>query len=203
MTSLSLRGWQYLIVTTRVNRMSNFKLIAAASIRANLTKAVTLKRDTTISALWHSLIADNVSFATGMRQSDMADFDSVLRQLFPLQWDKQNEVYKHSAKRAAKSAERLDTDLGGMRQQFKAGDKASRADLLQEFVGIIMAYYNANVERTKQGQLSDDAKRDNAKARFASNVQSLMKQGVSGTELLDMLVQAGVDVSAYVPVLER
>lgn len=183
--------------------MTNFKLIAVASIRSSLTKAVTLKRDTTISALWHGLIADNVSFVSGMKQSDMADFDSVLRQLLPVQWDKQNEVYRHSAKRAAKSAEKLDMDLGGMREQFKKGDKASRADLLNEFVGIIMAYYNANAESKKQAELSDDEKRANAKARFTSNVKALVAQGVSGTELLDLLTEAGIDVAAYVPVLSR
>lgn len=183
--------------------MSNFKLVAVGSIKASLVKAVDLKRNTTISALFHGLVNNNVSFVTGMRKEDMADFDSVLRMLLPVAWDAKNDLYVFSDKRAAKSAEKLALPLYEMRQQFKHGDKASREEIVQEFFKLVMEYYDANQVQVKTKELSPEEIKGSVLTKVKNQVKAAKDAGVSDTELLDMLAGLGVDVSGYVSVLQR
>ena len=183
--------------------MSNFKLVAVGSIKATLVKAVDLKRNTTISALFHGLVNNNVSFVTGMRKEDMADFDSVLRPLLPVAWDAKNDCYVFSDKRAGKSAEKLDMPLYEMRQQYKHGDKASREEMVQEFFGMVMAFYNANQVKVKTKEISPEEIKGTVITKIKNQVKAAKDAGVSDTELLDVLAGMGIDVTGYVAVLER
>lgn len=180
-----------------------FKLVAVGSIKANLAKAVELKRNTTISALFHGMVANNVSFVTDMRKEDMADFDTVLRQLLPVAWDKANNRYGYSDKKAISGAEKMGLDLFGLRQQFKHGDKASREEIVQVFFGVVMDYYNANEAEKKGNDLTAEDKAKQALSKIKSGVKAAKEQGATDAEILDMLAGLGVNVTGYVPVLER
>lgn len=181
-----------------------FKLIAVSAIRTNLTKAVELKRNTTISALFHGIVSNNVSFASDMVKTDMADFDTVLRQLLPVQWDKANERYAYSEKRALAAADKLGLALFELRGNFKEASKVEREAIVQDFHAAVMAYYNATAEAKKQQDLDgDDKAGEKALAKIKSGVKAALDAGTDATAILDMLAGMGVDVAGYVPVLER
>lgn len=180
-----------------------FKLIAVGAIRTNLTKAVELKRNTTISAMFHGIVSNNVSFVTDMTKADMADFDTVLRQLLPIGWDKANERYTYSDKKALAAADKLGLALGDVRQAFKDADKAGRDVIVQDFHASVMAYYAANAEAKKAADLDSDKAGEKALAKIKSGVKAALDAGTDATFILDMLAGMGVDVAGYVPVLER
>lgn len=180
-----------------------FKLIAVGAIRTNLTKAVELKRNTTISALFHGIVSNNVSFVSDMVKADMADFDTVLRQLLPVQWDKANERYAYSEKRALSAADKLDLPLFELRGNFKEASKVEREKIVQDFHASVMAYYTANAAAKKEQDLDSDKAGEKALAKIKSGVKAALDAGTDATAILDMLAGMGVDVAGYVPVLER
>lgn len=180
-----------------------FKLIAVGAIRTNLIKAVELKRNTTISAMFHGIVSNNVSFVTDMTKADMADFDTVLRQLLPIAWDKANERYTYSDKKALAAADKLGLALGDVRQAFKDADKAGRDVIVQDFHASVMAYYDATAEDKKNADLDNDKAGEKALAKIKSGVKAALDAGTDATFILDMLAGMGVDVAGYVPVLER
>lgn len=180
-----------------------FKLIAVGAIRTNLTKAVELKRNTTISALFHGIVSNNVSFVSDMVKADMADFDTVLRQLLPVQWDKANERYAYSEKRALSAADKLGLPLFELRGNFKEASKVEREQIVQDFHASVMAYYTANAAAKKEQDLDSDKAGEKALAKIKSGVKAALDAGTDATAILDMLAGMGVDVAGYVPVLER
>lgn len=180
-----------------------FKLITVKAIPAQLTKAVTLKRDVTISALFHGLISSNVSFTTGMKKADAADFDTVLRQLLPIKFDKKSEGYQFNGKKAFESATALNIDLEALRARFKDGDVDARAVVVQEFYDAAMVYYNANAESKKNADLTADDKRNNALTRIKAGVKAAKDNGATDRDIVDMLIAAGVDVSGALVVLPK
>lgn len=180
-----------------------FKLIAVKSIPAQLTKAVTLKRDVTISALFHGLVSSNVAYTTGMKKTDAADFDTVLRQLLPIKFDKKSEGYMFDGKKAFKSADTLNIDLETLRARYKAGDDSERANVLAEFYDAATTYYNANSEAKKAADLSADDKRENAMTRIKAGIKAAKDNGATDRDIVDMLIAAGVDVSGALVVLPK
>lgn len=183
--------------------MSNFKLIAVGSIKASLAKAVELKRNTTISALFHGIVCNNVSFVTDMVKSDMADFDTVLRQLLPVAWDKANNRYGYSEKKALHTADMLGLNIHDVREEFKRADKAGRNTLVQDFYHGVMTFYAATADEKKGADLDADAKAKKAISKIKSGIKAAKEQGASDNEILDILAGMGVDIKGYVPVLER
>ena len=179
----------------------SFKLIAVKAIPAQLTKAVTLKRDVTISALFHSVLFSNVAFTTGMKKADAADFDTVLRQLLPIKFDKKSDGYQFNGKKAFESATALSIDLEALRARFKDGDIDARADVVQEFYDACMAYYSANSDAKKNADLTADDKRNNALTRIKAGVKAAKDNGATDRDIVDMLIAAGVDVSGALTVL--
>lgn len=178
-----------------------FKLIAPKSIRAQLSKAVTLKREVTISALFHGLVSSNVAFAFDMKKEDAADFDTVLRQLLPIIFDKKMNGYKFDDKKAFKSAETLGIALDTVRANFKQGDEAVRDALIQSFYDAVMTYYNANAAAKKADDLTADDKRMNALSKIKSGVKAAKDNGATDRDIVDMLLAMGVDVSGALVVL--
>lgn len=183
--------------------MKQFKLTAVGSIKSTLAGIVEAKKNVTISALFHGMVSSNTSFATDMKREDAADFDTVLRQLLPIQWNKDAGQYQFSDKKAFKSAEKLGLTLEHFRSQFKTGDKAARAALVQQFYEVCIKYYNENAQAKKDADLSADELRGKALARIKAGVQAAKSQGCSDTEILDMLAGLGIKVEEYVSVLER
>ena len=180
-----------------------FKLIAVGAIRTNLAKAVELKRNTTISAMFHGIVSNNVSFVTDMTKADMADFDTVLRQMLPIGWDKTNERYVYSDKKALAAADKLGLQLGDLRQSFKDADKAGRDVIVQDFHAAVMAFYAANEQAKKEQDLDADAVQAKAIGKIKSGVKAALEAGTDPEFILDMLAGMGIDVKGYVPVLER
>ena len=178
-----------------------FKLIAVKAIPAQLTKAVTLKRDVTISALFHGLISSNVAFTTGMKKADAADFDTVLRQLLPIKFDKKSDGYQFNGKKAFESATALNINLEALRARFKDGDTDARANVVQEFYDAVMVYYSENSEAKKNADLTADDKRMNALSKVKAGVKAAKDNGATDRDIVDMLIAAGVDVSGALTVL--
>lgn len=156
-----------------------FKLIAVKAIPAQLTKAVTLKRDVTISALFHGLVSSNVAFTTGMKKADAADFDTVLRQLLPIKYDKKSEGYQFNGKKAFESATALNINLEALRARFKDGDTDARANVVQEFYDAVMVYYSENSEAKKNADLTADDKRMNALSKVKAGVKAAKDNGAT------------------------
>lgn len=183
--------------------MKQFKLTAVGSIKSTLAGIVEAKKNVTISALFHGMVSSNTSFATDMKREDAADFDTVLRQLLPIQWNKDAGQYQFSDKKAFKSAEKLGLTLEHFRSQFKTGDKAAREALVQQFYEVCSKYYEENAATKKADDLSADELRGKALARIKAGVQAAKDSGVADYEILDLLVGMGLQVQGYVPVLER
>lgn len=179
-----------------------FKLIAVKAIPAQLTKAVTLKRDVTISALFHGLISSNVAFTTGMKKSDAADFDTVLRHLLPIKFDKKSDGYNFDGKKAFASADTLGISLELLRNEYKQ-EGADRAGIIERFYTAVMAYYTANADKKKADDLTADDKRNNALTRIKSGVKAAKDNGATDRDIVDMLIAAGVDVSGALVVLPQ
>lgn len=178
-----------------------FKLIAVKSIAPQLTKAVTLKREITISALFHGLVSSNVSFTTGMKKADAADFDTVLRKLLPIKFDKKSAGYMFNGKKAFESAGKIGVDLEAMRTEFKHGAQADRDAVVQAFYDATMAFYEKNAESKKNADLTADDKRNNALTRIGSSVKKAKDNGATDRDIVGMLIAAGVDVSGALVVL--
>lgn len=181
----------------------SFKLIAVKAIPAQLTKAVTLKRDVTSSAMFHGLVSSNVAFTTGMKKADAADFDTVLRHLLPIKFDKKSDGYHFDGKKAFKSASELGIDLEATRAAFKDGDAAQRDTVVTAFYDACMAYYNANAESKKNDDITADDKRNNALTRIKAGVKAAKDNGATDRDIVDMLIAAGVDVSGALVVLPK
>lgn len=178
-----------------------FKLIAPKAIRAQLSKAVVLKREVTISALFHGVVCSNVAFAFDMQREDAADFDTVLRQMLPIAFDKKMNGYKFDDKKAIKTAETLGLDITAVRAQFKDGDAEAREALVQAFYDAAMAFYDANAKAKKADDLSADDKRMNALSKIKSGVKAAKDNGATDRDIVDMLVSMGVQVQAALMVL--
>lgn len=178
-----------------------FKLIALKSIRAQLSKAVVLKREVTISALFHGMVSSNVAFASDMQKEDAADFDTVLRQLLPIKFDKKMNGYTFDDKKAFKSSEVLGIDLQAVRADFKAADEAGRAALVQAFYDNVMAYYTAHAAAKKADDLTADDKRANAISKIKAGVKAAKDNGATDRDIVDMLISMGVNVSGALLVL--
>lgn len=180
-----------------------FKLTAVKSIRPNLIKAVSMKRDTTISALFHGIISSNVSFVTDMERADLADFDSTLRVLLPIAWDAKAEKYGFSAKKADDSADKLALDIHEMRRNYKDGDAVQRENLIEQFYQAVMAYDGANRKAVKEKELTADELSMQLLGKVKLIVTKAKESGIKDETILDMLAGMGVNVTGYVPVLER
>lgn len=178
-----------------------FKLIAVKAIPAQLTKAVTLKRDVTISALFHGLVSSNVAFTTGMKREDAADFDTVLRQLLPIKYDKKSEGYQFDGKKAFKAAETLCIDLEAVREGYKAGDAENRSELITAFYDAVMVYYTANAASKKQSDLTADDKRLGALSKIKAGIKAAKDNGATDRDIVDLLLGMGVDVTGALTVL--
>lgn len=178
-----------------------FKLTAVKSIRRELSKAVVLKREVTISALFHGLVSSNVAFAFDMKREDAADFDTVLRQLLPISFDKKMNGYKFDDKKAFKSAESLSIDLHAVRAAFKVADESQRTEIVQAFYDSVMAYYNKNAADKKSSDLTADDKRANALSKIKAGVKAAKDNGATDRDIVDMLLSMGVDVSGALVVL--
>ena len=183
--------------------MSNFKLVAANKVASSIKSAVELKRNATISALFHGMVSSNVSFASAMTKTDMADFDTVLRQLLPMQWSKEGEKYVYSVERAIKSFDAIGLNMNGFRQSYKDGDAEMREQLVQEFYAECIHFYDAKAERKKAQDLDADALRGKALSKIKAGVKAAKEQGASDSQILDMLIGLGVNVQGYQPMLER
>lgn len=181
--------------------MSNFKLTALKSIRAQLTKAVVLKRDVTISAMFHGIVSSNVAFAYDMKREDAADFDTVLRQLLPIKFDKKLDGYTFDDKKAIKACDELGLDLTFIRAAFKDGDEAARAMLVQEFYDAAMKYYDTNAASKKSEDLSNDEKRLNGLNKIKAGIKAAKDNGATDRDIVDMLISMGVQVQASLMVL--
>ena len=181
-------------VTNPTNKV--FKLTAAGSIRKALGNIVEAKRNVTISALFHSLISGDISWATGMQRSDAADFDMVLRTLLPIKFDKEAGKYKFQAKKCYASAEKLGIELDTMRTDFKQADKQGREGIVASFYSACMALYNAEADKVKNDALDADAVRLQALGRVKNAIKKAKETGVSDADLVSMLISQGVDVRA-------
>lgn len=179
---------------------STFKLIAPKSIRAQLTKAVTLKRDVTISALFHGLVSSNVAFTTGMQREDAADFDTVLRHLLPIKYDKKSNGYMFDGKKAFASAEKLGIDLENMRLAYK-WEEVGRSALIEQFYVAVMAFYDANAAAKKREDLDNDAKKAKGIERIKSGIAQAKQNGATDRDIIDALLAVGIDVSGALTVL--
>lgn len=178
-----------------------FKLIALKSIRTQLTKAVVLKRDVTISAMFHGVVCSNVAFAHGMQREDAADFDTVLRQLLPIKFDKKLGDYTFDDKKAIKTAETLGIDITAVRAEFKDADANAREAIVQAFYDACMAFYDANAKAKKSDDLSTDDKRMNALSKIKAGIKAAKDNGATDRDIVDMLVSMGVQVQAALMVL--
>ena len=173
-----------------------FKLIAAANVRKTLAQAVEIKRNATISALFHGMISSNVSWATEMRREDAADFDVVLRTMLPIKFDKENQRYQFDNNKAFKSADKLEIELETVRLDYKNADKAGREVIVQAFYDSCMVYYAATEQEAKANSLDADQLRLNALASVKRSLKAAKEKGVSDADLVSLLISQGVDVRA-------
>ena len=183
--------------------MSNFKLIAVTKVAGSIKSAVELKRNATISAMFHGLVSSNVSFTAGMTKADMADFDTVLRQLLPIQWSKEAEKYVYSVERAIKAFDEIGLNMNKVRTNYKNGDAELREQLVQEFYAEVMHFYGQKAKAKKLDDLGADELRGKALSKIKAGVKAAKEQGATDSQILDMLIGLGVNVQGYQPVLER
>lgn len=179
---------------------STFKLIAPKAIRAQLTKAVTLKRDVTISALFHGLVSSNVAFTTGMQREDAADFDTVLRHLLPIKYDKKSNGYMFDGKKAFASADKIGINLEELRIAYKE-DVPARDILIEGFYEAVMAFYDDNAAAKKVADLDNDAKKAKGIERIKSGIAQAKQNGATDRDIIDALLAVGIDVSGALTVL--
>jgi len=188
-------------MATKANKA--FKLIAVNKIQSSLKQAVTLKLNTTISAMFHGIINSNVAFATDMTREDLADFDTTLRQLLPIAWNKEAEKYVYDVERAVTASSKLGVNMNEMRQAYKNGSEIERQGVLEAFVMACEDYHADNAKAKKKKDLTADEKRDSAMTRIKSSVKAAKEQGATDTQILDMLIGMGVNVAGYTNALER
>lgn len=172
---------------------TTFKLVASKSLVTTLRKAVKIKFDCTVSAIFHGVFSSDVSFCKGMRRADAADFDTVLRVLIPITWDKKHEAYKFNRKMIASTASKL----GYSKVEFEElvrlyrDNKEERAGIIQSFYERCVDYYNKYEEDKKEKDLNADLGMK-ALAKVISGVKSALQNGVDVSTLVSKIVEAGV-----------
>lgn len=173
-----------------------FKLIAANNVRKSIAQAVEIKRNATVSALFHGMISSNVSWSTDMKREDAADFDVVLRTTLPIKFDKVNGRYQFDNAKAFKSADKLGIELETLRLDYKNADKDAREGIVQKFYVACMDYYAAVADEVKGASLDADQLRLNALASVKRSIKAAKEKKVSDADLVSLLISQGVDVRA-------
>lgn len=151
------------------------------NIKAQLIKAETLRRDVTISALFHSLCKSNIAWADGWTHLDTALLDGTLRTMVPARWMEGNEAqgtrsqYKFSKDKAIKALETL-----GVARDVE----------FPEFYAAALAYWEANSGKRKEQELSLDQEQDKMRGQMARLLGKWLESGMSLGEVEIMLKRA-------------
>lgn len=137
----------------------------------------TMRRDLTISALYHGLVHNNVSYMSGLQREDAASFDTCLRKFIPVQWKKEGSFYQFDAKKLAANL----TALGlGAPSEYK--------DDFDSFANIVLEYWNLNNAKAKGQELTDQQAHDKAAKQFPKMLESMYANGLTVTEMETMFI---------------
>lgn len=137
----------------------------------------TMRRDLTISALYHGLIHCNISYMTGLQREDAASFDTCLRKFIPVQWKKEGGFYQFDAKKLA-------TNL----QALGLADAANYKEDFDAFANIVLEYWNLNNAKAKGQELTDQQAHDKAAKQFPKMLENMYANGLTVTEMETMFI---------------
>ncbi|UMW87783.1 hypothetical protein OY1_02 [Vibrio phage OY1] len=157
------------------------KLTSVKQIRTQLIKAETMRRNVTISALYHALVKSNVAWMDNWSRTDAAMLDATLRVLCPTKWVKPDasKGIKGHYKRDTKKADEIMGKLG-----------VNREMTYPEFYPILEQYWLENSEKKKSEELTLDQKQGKLKGQMARLLGQWAEAGLSYGEVETMLKRA-------------
>lgn len=174
-------------MTTSVTTKIPAKPVSVKSIKSQLMKAEHLRRDVTISALFHALCKANIAWTDGWTRLDSALLDGTIRGLCPTRFVEGNEAK-------------------GLRSQYQYNkDKAIKvlAELGVErdcsfsvFYSVLLAYWEKNNGKRKEAELSLDDQQEQMRNQMARLLKKWLDAGISLGEVEVMVkrARAGQDI---------
>lgn len=166
---------------TSVTTKAPAKPVSVKSIKSQLMKAEHLRRDVTISALFHALCKANIAWAEGWTRLDSALLDGTLRGLCPTRYVESNEAkgirasYQYNKDKAIKVL----AELGVERDvEFSV------------FYSVLLAYWEKNNGKRKEQELSLDDQQEQMRNQMARLLKKWLDSGISLGEVEVMLKRA-------------
>ena len=155
--------------------MATIKAYTVTSIRTSIMKLDTQRRDITISALFHALVNNNVSYLKGMKQTDAAAFDSTLRALIPATWQRKGMFWQFNHDKKAQSLTKL-------------GIESTEGMTFELFADTVLVYWTEHQQATKKAELTAQEEHDSAAKAFNRYLESAYSKGLTVSEMETMFI---------------
>lgn len=133
-------------------------------------------RDASISAMYHAAIHGNVEWATGWDKANASQLDACIRQVLPMEFNKDTKGYRYSKAKGAKFNET---------HGFVFGDTT-----FDVFYAKMRAYWDTNSIKVAAKTLSDEEKQFSKRKALAALLNGWASAGLTFAEVEVMLFNA-------------
>lgn len=158
------------------------KLSTVKNILPALRKIDTMRRDETISALFHAMVNNNISFLDNAESHDIALFDVTIKKFFPVNMVKNDKkefvCFKYSKEKNIK----FKTELG------ISDDKDNKIEW-NKFYGIMFVYWTLNHVKAKNDQLSAEELFNSRKGKLENMIKVFLTNGGNKNMINDMIIK--------------
>jgi hypothetical protein len=156
--------------------MNTPKLMTTKRIKDVLFSLEGQVRDASISAMYHAAIHGNVEWATGWDKANASQLDACIRQVLPMEFNKDTKGYRYSKTKGTKFNET---------HGFVFGETT-----FDVFYCKMRAYWDANSIKVAAKTLSDEEKQFSKRSALASLLNGWAAAGLPFAEVEVMLFNA-------------
>lgn len=158
------------------------KLAPVKSLLDSLRKADYVRRDLTISALYHAMINNNVAFLDNAEQHDLALLDGTVKKFFPVNMIKNDKKEFVGFKYSKELNIKFKTELN-------IPDYKDNKIEWEEFYIIMLAYWEKNHVKAKKNQLTAEELFANRTAKLEDMLKVFLTNGGNKNMVLDMILK--------------
>lgn len=158
------------------------KLAPVKSLLDSLRKADYVRRDLTISALYHAMINNNVAFLDNAEQHDLALLDGTVKKFFPVNMIKNDKKEFLGFKYSKDLNVKFKTELN------IPDDKDNKIEW-EEFYLIMLSYWEKNHVKAKKNQLTAEQLFEKRQENLENLLKLFLTNGGNKNMVLDMLLK--------------
>lgn len=168
--------------------MNTPKLMTVKRIKDVLFSLEGQVRDASISAMYHAAIYGNVEWATGWDKANASQLDTCIRQVMPMEFNKDTKGYRYSKAKGVKFNEA---------HGFVFGETT-----FDVFYCKMRAYWDTNSTKVAAKTISDEEKQFSKRKALASLLNGWAAAGLTFAEVEVMLFNAkkGIENKVTKPV---